>query len=82
MRTTKIMSFSVPPEFEEEIQALAKKEHRTISEFLREAVRQYIAAKNLADTRASIADKLRKKGLSEQDVEEAVRDERKGIHSS
>ena len=78
MRTTKIISFSVPPEFEEEIHAMAKKEHRTISEFLREAVRHYIAARSLADTRASIAERLRKQGLSEKDVEEAIRDGRRG----
>ena len=78
MRTTKIMSFSVPPEFEAEIQSIAKSEHRTISEFLREAVRQYIAKKNFELTRATVAERLKSQGISEQDVEDAVSDERDG----
>ena len=31
MRSTKVIAFSVPPEFEHEIQKHAKAEHRTIS---------------------------------------------------
>ena len=78
MRTTKIMSFSVPPEFEKQIQKRAKREHRTISEFLREAVRQYVATRELEETRAKVSARLLKQGLSEQDVEDAVNDQRKG----
>ena len=44
MRTTKVIAFSVPPEFELEIQKHAQAEHRTISEYLREAVRKYMSA--------------------------------------
>ena len=42
MRTTKIIAFSVPPGFERAIQQRAKAEHRTVSEYLREAVREYM----------------------------------------
>src|SRR5690606_28208267 len=42
MRTTKVVTFSVPPEFEIRIQEHARLEHRTVSEYLREAVRQYM----------------------------------------
>ena len=78
MRKTKIMSFSVPPEFEEEIQAIAESEHRTISEFIREAVRQYIAKKNFKETRRAVSARLRRQGISEKDVEDALIEERKG----
>ena len=76
MRTTRIMSFSVPPEIEVQIQNLAKKEHRTISEFLREAIRHYVAMRNLEDTRAIVTARLLKKGMSEKDVEDAVNEHR------
>ena len=40
-RTTKIMGFSVPPAVAKEVEALAKREHRTKSELFREMVRVY-----------------------------------------
>lgn len=76
MRTTRIMSFSVPPEIEMQIQNLAKKEHRTISEFLREAIRHYVAMRNLEDTRTIVSARLLKKGITEKDVEDAVKEQR------
>jgi CopG family transcriptional regulator/antitoxin EndoAI len=78
MRSSKIMSFSVPPEFEEKIQKLAKREHRTISEFLREAVRQYMATRDLEETRQKVSARLAKEGVSENDVEDAVAELRNG----
>jgi len=42
MRTTKILSLSLPPELLREAEALAKRERRTKSELLREALRRYI----------------------------------------
>jgi CopG family transcriptional regulator/antitoxin EndoAI len=41
MRTTKVVSFTLPPAMFEETQALAKQENRTMSELLREALRRY-----------------------------------------
>lgn len=70
------MSFSVPPEIEMQIQNLAKKEHRTISEFLREAIRHYVAMRNLEDTRTIVSARLLKKGITEKDVEDAVKEQR------
>jgi hypothetical protein len=42
MRSTKVIAFSVPPQFETHILKNAKKEHRTVSEYIREAIRHYI----------------------------------------
>lgn len=72
MRTTKIVSFSVPPKMEREIQKEAQKEHRTISEYLREAVRQYMARSDLEVTRKKISTRLKKKGISPQDVSKII----------
>jgi metal-responsive CopG/Arc/MetJ family transcriptional regulator len=47
MRTTKILAFSVSAEMEAEIQNQAKAERITLSEFIREAVRQYMEKKRI-----------------------------------
>ena len=45
----KIVSFSAPPGLVKEMQDVAKKEHRTISELLRECFRQYYSLQNLKE---------------------------------
>jgi Arc/MetJ-type ribon-helix-helix transcriptional regulator len=41
MRTTKVYSISMPPDLARQAEALAKKENRTMSELMREALRRY-----------------------------------------
>ena len=41
MRNTKTLSITIPPEMLSRAEALAKKENRTMSELIREALRQY-----------------------------------------
>ena len=41
MRTTKTLSITLPPEMLARAEQLAEKEHRTMSELVREALRQY-----------------------------------------
>ena len=41
-RTTKVVSFSMPPELAEQVQQMLKEDDRTMSEFLREAIRLYM----------------------------------------
>ncbi|MHB8744529.1 MAG: CopG family ribbon-helix-helix protein [Sulfuricaulis sp.] len=77
MRTTKIIAFSVPPKFEREIQQHAKIEHRTVSEYLREAVRQYMALREFEQTRKTATKRLRKKGIKPASVETVLSDIRK-----
>ncbi len=78
MRTTKVVSFSVPPEFENQILVAAKSEHRTVSEFLREAVRQYLAKQKFDDVRQTISKNVKKKGIKESDVEDVIKELRGG----
>ena len=40
--TRKAITFSMPPELAEQVQQVLKEEGRTMSEFLREAIRLYI----------------------------------------
>jgi Arc/MetJ-type ribon-helix-helix transcriptional regulator len=41
MRTTKVYSITMPPEMARQAERLAKKENRTMSELMREALRRY-----------------------------------------
>ena len=41
-RRSKVITFSMPPEMAAEVQRIVRKEDRTMSEFLREAIRLYI----------------------------------------
>jgi Arc/MetJ-type ribon-helix-helix transcriptional regulator len=43
MRTAKTVSITLPPDLLVMAQALAQKEHRTMSELFREALRRYMA---------------------------------------
>ena len=69
MRTTKVIAFSVPPEFEAEILRHARLEHRTLSEYLREAVRRYMALARFNETQNLVSKRLKKKGLGPKDIE-------------
>jgi CopG family transcriptional regulator / antitoxin EndoAI len=42
LRTTKLISISIMPDFLKEIEKIAKEENRTKSELIREALRRYI----------------------------------------
>ena len=41
-RTTKVITFSLPPEMEEQLRQVVEDEGRTVSELLREAFRLYL----------------------------------------
>jgi predicted DNA-binding protein len=72
MRTTKVMAFSVPPEFELQIQKHAKAEHRTISEYLREAVRKYMGSTEFEQTQKAVSKRLKKKGVKASVVDDVL----------
>ena len=42
-RTRKVITCSLPPEMAEQVQEVVKEDGRTVSEFLREAIRLYMA---------------------------------------
>jgi hypothetical protein len=73
MRTTKVLAFSVPPEFESIITRSAKMEHRTVSEFIREAVRQYVKLQGFEQTRKTVSRKVKRLGAKPSDVEDELR---------
>ncbi len=72
MRTTKLITISIMPEFLEEIEKLAKEERRTKSELVREALRRYIAEKELRRLQRYGLKKARELGLREEEVQRLV----------
>jgi hypothetical protein len=62
---------------ENEIQKHAKAEHRTVSEYIREAVRHYMSIREFEGTRSSVSKRLKKRKLSAADVESVVEELRK-----
>ncbi|MBI4403913.1 MAG: hypothetical protein HY537_07125 [Deltaproteobacteria bacterium] len=68
MRNFKIVSFSAPPNFVRDMQEVAKREHRTISELLRECFRQYSAIQNLRDISAKGKKAAKARRLTRKDV--------------
>jgi Arc/MetJ-type ribon-helix-helix transcriptional regulator len=77
MRTAKVISFSMPPDMEEEVQKIAKEERRTISELLREAFRQYLTNRDLATVRKEGHKVAKKMRIKPDDVEKIIRAGRK-----
>jgi len=77
MRTTKLITISLPADLLKEIEKLARKEHRTRSEFVRETLRQYLAKEELRGLNRysrSVADKAGIK--SEKDIDRYVNESR------
>lgn len=72
MRTTEIISFSVPPEFKKELAEAAKNEHRTLSEYLREAARFYMKRRRYELAHEVVAKRLEENGITLDDVEAEV----------
>jgi Arc/MetJ-type ribon-helix-helix transcriptional regulator len=79
MRTSKVITVSVPPQFEQEIQKHAQYEHRTVSEYVREAVRKYMILQEFQTTQKAVSKRMKKKGLKPKDVEKAIEDLRRKV---
>jgi len=77
MRTAKVISLSLSPEMEKEVQQVAKTERRSVSEIMREAFRQYMTNRDLASIRGEGKKIAKKKKLTPEDVERIVRDGRR-----
>jgi CopG family transcriptional regulator/antitoxin EndoAI len=78
MRTSKILSLSLPPELAREAARIAKREGRTRSELFREALRRYIQEQRWTDLRRYGAQRARNLGVREPDVQRLIEEFRKG----
>jgi CopG family transcriptional regulator / antitoxin EndoAI len=73
MRTTRTLSITLPPEMLTRAEELARKENRTMSELVREALRQYERASWWSSMNAYAGAKADQLGLTETDVVSAVK---------
>ncbi len=67
MRAFKTVTISLPVAMGREIEKAAKAEHRTVSELLREAFRQYQAQRNLKELASEGKKSAKKKHLTAKD---------------
>ncbi len=73
LRTSKILTLSLPPEMAKQIAKLAKEEGMTRSEFFREALRQFIRKRRWEKIREYGARKAAQLGIkSEKDIEKLI----------
>lgn len=68
MPAAKTITISLPQAMGKEIEKVAKEEHRTISELLREAFRHYTAQRNLQRLAAEGRKAVKKKKLTPKDL--------------
>jgi CopG family transcriptional regulator / antitoxin EndoAI len=76
MRTSKVTSLSLPPKLLREAERLARREGRTKSELLREALRRYLADSRWRELLEFGRFQSRKLGIKESDVERLVQEYR------
>ena len=67
MASSKTITISLPAPMGKEIEKVAKEEHRTVSELLREAFRQYQAQRNLRRLALAGRKAVKAKGLTAKD---------------
>lgn len=77
MRTTKILSLSLPPKLLREAERVAKREGRTKSELFREALRRYIQEQRWRELQRYGAAQARRRGLTDAEVERLVAEYRR-----
>ena len=77
MRTTKILSITLPPGMLKEAEQLAKKENRTLSELFREALRHYQRERRWDEINAYGRAQAKKLGIREEDIVPLVKEFRR-----
>ena len=68
MRTSKVVSITLPPDMAAEAEQLAKQEKRTMSELMREAFRRYKRQREWDEANAYGRAKAKQLGITEADV--------------
>lgn len=71
-KKSETITFSLPPDMGKLVIHLARTEHRTVSELIREALRQYSSMKVLMELHKKAKIRAKKKGLSANDVERII----------
>ena len=77
MRSTRTLSVTLPPEMLKRAQSIAKRESRTMSELVREALRHYDRQTAWDEINAYGRQRAKELGLHEGDVERLVHESRR-----
>ena len=78
-RTTKTITFSLPPEMADQVTEIMKSEGRTKSELLREALRRYIEDREWRQVLRYGERRAREQGIEPEDVESLVEEYRSEV---
>lgn len=78
MRNTRTLSVTLPPDMQKRAQSIAKKESRTMSELIREALRHYERRSWWDDVNAYGRSQAARQGIGEQGVDRIVHEARAG----
>ena len=81
-RTTKTITFSLPPEMADRVDEVMKQQGRSRSEFLREALLRYIEECEWRQLLQYGEERARGKGISPEDVADLVEEYRAEVSSS
>jgi len=76
MRSSKVVSITLPPEMAQEAEELAKRENRTMSELMREAFRLYKREREWNQASAYGRAKAKQLGVTEADVVRLIKEYR------
>jgi CopG family transcriptional regulator/antitoxin EndoAI len=76
MRTSKVLSLSLPPDLFKAAQRAAKREGRTRSELFREALRRYLQETQWRELRQYGAVRAQRLGIREADVDRLIHEYR------
>jgi CopG family transcriptional regulator / antitoxin EndoAI len=76
MRTTKVLSVTLPEAMLKEAKKRAKKENRTMSELVREALRRYESLESLRELQAYGERRARELGITQEDVDRLIHEDR------
>lgn len=69
---SRIISISLPPDMTKVVQEMALEERRSVSELIREALRQYSATKALKEVRKEARKTAKRKKIKAEDVDAIV----------
>ncbi len=72
MKKAQTITFSLPPDMGRIVLQLAKAEHRTVSELIREAIRRYSSLNILREVQRQARKVAKRKGIRPQDVEKII----------
>lgn len=82
MRTTKVLSITLPEPMLALAKERAKKENRTMSELVREALRRYEAVQAVRELQAYGLERARALGITQNDVDRLIHEEDNEVRQS